>query len=64
MRTTYPEDYTGPKAGGSDDKEWLDISEYQAFCWVQARRGLIKMRTTYPEDYTGPKAGGSDNKNG
>lgn len=35
MRTTYPEDYTGPKAGGSDDKEWLNITEYQAFCWVQ-----------------------------
>lgn len=47
----YPEDYKGPKAGKSDNKEWLEVTEYQAFkhvkfedwsyadfdCWLAAR---------------------------
>ena len=51
MRTDYPADYKGPKAGVSDNKEWLEVTEYQAFkymrfedwsyadfdCWLAAR---------------------------
>lgn len=47
----YPIDYLGPKAGKSDDAEWLAVTEYQAFrhiinadwsysdfdCWLGAR---------------------------
>jgi hypothetical protein len=35
MRTNYPEDYKGPKAGVSNDQEWLDVTEYQAFKYVR-----------------------------
>lgn len=31
----YPENYNGPKAGHSEDKEWLAVSEYQAFKWIR-----------------------------
>jgi hypothetical protein len=31
----YPEGYKGPKAGKSDDEEWLKVREYQAFLWVR-----------------------------
>lgn len=51
MRSNYPEDYKGPKAGGSNDDEWLAVTEFQAFrfmrdstwfyadfnCWLVAR---------------------------
>jgi len=51
MRSNYPEDYKGPKAGGSEDEEWLAVTEFQAFrfmkdntwsysdfdCWLVAR---------------------------
>jgi len=51
MRNDYPEDYIGPKAGGSSDEEWLAVTEFQAFklmkdctwyysdfdCWLVAR---------------------------
>lgn len=35
MRSNYPEDYKGPKAGGSDDKEWLAVTEFQAFRFMR-----------------------------
>jgi len=35
MRTNYPEDYKGPKAGGSSDEEWLTVTEFQAFRFVR-----------------------------
>lgn len=31
----YPEDYKGPRAGKSDNKEWLKVTEYQAFKHVK-----------------------------
>lgn len=34
MPRDYPKDYTGPKAGLSDDKEWLAIREYQVYKWI------------------------------
>jgi len=51
MRTDYPKDYKGPKAGGSSDEEWLAVTEFQAFklmrdftwqysdfdCWLAVR---------------------------
>lgn len=51
MRTDYPKYYKGPKAGGSSNQEWLDVTEFQAFkyvrfetwnysdfdCWLRAR---------------------------
>jgi hypothetical protein len=30
----YPKDYKGPKAGKSEDSEWLEVREYQAFKWI------------------------------
>jgi len=30
----YPENYKGPKAGQSEDVEWIAIRDYQAFKWV------------------------------
>jgi len=35
MRTNYPEDYFGPKAGASSDQEWLAVTEFQAFRFVR-----------------------------
>lgn len=35
MRTNYPEDYKGPKAGYSEDSEWLAVTEFQAFKWIR-----------------------------
>jgi hypothetical protein len=35
MRTSYPEDYKGPRAGVSDDGEWLAVREFQAFRWIR-----------------------------
>jgi len=51
MRNDYPKDYKGPKAGLSDNQEWLEVTEFQAFkhmrfkdwtyadfdCWLGAR---------------------------
>ena len=51
MRTDYPKDYNGPKAGLSDNQEWLEVTEFQAYkymvfgiwkfsdfdCWLGAR---------------------------
>jgi len=34
MRNDYPEDYKGPKAGGSEDEEWLAVREYDAFMYI------------------------------
>jgi len=34
MKEDYPEDYTGPKAGQSDDSEWVAVRDYDAFCYV------------------------------
>ena len=34
MRSNYPEDYKGPKAGQSDDKDWLAVREYDAFMYI------------------------------
>lgn len=31
----YPEDYKGPKAGKSDDKEWIDVRDYEAFKYIK-----------------------------
>ena len=31
MNKQYPADYTGPKAGISNDEEWRNVTEYQAF---------------------------------
>ena len=31
----YPEDYKGPKAGQSEDKEWTKVRDYDAFKYVQ-----------------------------
>jgi hypothetical protein len=31
---TYPEGYNGPKAGISDDKEWLAVRDFQAYKWA------------------------------
>ena len=31
----YPEDYKGPKAGQSDDREWVAVRDYDAFCYVR-----------------------------
>jgi len=30
----YPEGYTGPKAGQSDDSEWVAVRDYDAFKYV------------------------------
>jgi len=35
MRTDYPKDYKGPKAGVSSNQEWLEVTEYQAFKYVR-----------------------------
>jgi len=35
MRTNYPVYYKGPKAGGSNDDEWLAIAEFQVFKWIR-----------------------------
>jgi hypothetical protein len=35
MRNNYPEDYKGPKAGGSSDEEWLAVTEFQAFKFMR-----------------------------
>lgn len=35
MSKNYPEDYKGPKAGKSSNKEWLAVREYDAFCYVR-----------------------------
>ena len=34
MRTDYPKDYKGPKAGLSDNQEWLEITEFQAYKYM------------------------------
>jgi hypothetical protein len=48
---TYPKDYKGPKAGLSNNQEWLEVTEFAAFkyirdqvwfysdfdCWLTAR---------------------------
>ena len=34
MKNNYPEDYNGPKAGQSTQKEWTDIRDYDAFCYI------------------------------
>ena len=34
MRTDYPKDYKGPKAGQSEDAEWIAVRDYQAFKWI------------------------------
>ena len=53
MRTDYPKDYNGPKAGLSDNQEWLEVTEFQAYkymvfgiwkfsdfdCWLSVRDG-------------------------
>lgn len=53
MRTDYPKDYNGPKAGLSDNQEWLEVTEFQAYkymvfgtwkfsdfdCWLGAMKG-------------------------
>jgi len=53
MRNDYPKDYKGPKAGLSDNQEWLEVTEFQAYkymvfgiwkfsdfdCWLGARDG-------------------------
>lgn len=44
MRTNYPEDYFGPKAGASSDEEWLAITEFQAF-------RFIRLGTWYYSDF-------------
>lgn len=31
MRNNYPPDYTGPRAGVSDNDAWASVTEYQAF---------------------------------
>ena len=31
----YPKDYKGPKAGKSDNKEWVAVRDYDAFCNVK-----------------------------
>jgi hypothetical protein len=30
----YPKEYNGPKAGESEDKEWLDVRWYQAYIYI------------------------------
>lgn len=30
----YPEDYKGPKAGQSEDGEWIEVRDYQAYLWI------------------------------
>jgi hypothetical protein len=34
MRSNYPQYYKGPKAGGSEDEEWLAVTEFQAFMYI------------------------------
>jgi len=55
MRNDYPEDYKGPKAGGSSNEEWVAVTEFQAFkfirdftwqysdfdCWLAARNNIL-----------------------
>ena len=36
MSKKYPEDYAGPKAGQSEDSEWLKIRDYDAFLYVKS----------------------------
>jgi hypothetical protein len=31
----YPEDYTGPKSGQSNDSEWIAVRDYDAFRYVK-----------------------------
>jgi len=31
----YPEDYTGPKAGESTRKDYLEVRDFDAFCYVR-----------------------------
>ena len=31
----YPKDYKGPKAGKSDNKEWVAVRDFDAFKYVQ-----------------------------
>lgn len=31
----YPEDYKGPKAGHSEQKEWIAVRDYEAFCYLR-----------------------------
>jgi len=35
VRSNYPEDYEGPKAGVSSDEEWLSVTEFQAFKYIR-----------------------------
>jgi hypothetical protein len=32
--SNYPDDYTGPKSGQSDNKEWVEVRDYNAFKYV------------------------------
>lgn len=34
MGKEYPENYKGPKAGQSDDEEWLAVREYDAYMYI------------------------------
>ena len=34
MRTDYPKDYKGPKAGLSDNQEWLEVREFEAYKYM------------------------------
>jgi hypothetical protein len=35
VRSNYPKDYEGPKAGVSSDEEWLTVTEFQAFKYIR-----------------------------
>ena len=35
MRTDYPEDYNGPKAGQSSHEEWIAVRDITAFKYVK-----------------------------